>query len=382
MDKLKVTPTSRRTAEVEDIVLRSLERVRLVFRPVLVDNYRLEDACIRGHFVYQKKRKRDNWVDVDALSLSKLRSKEWIKLELHSSELLSLVAELNALYDLYREQGIPRRPTEYVSLDSHVQALLESNEEELASFLEGNPDAGVSVVSRVLRWVAGLDDVSHVVDGLERLDLSHLNRLSSLAGLGALEASLDTWRKNSDKDDEDFWHRTFAANSLILSQMFAYPVIVIRGKAYVGGKSIENTGGGLVDFLARNDLTKNAVLIEIKSPTARLLGGEYRGGVYPMSAELSGAISQVCNYRYSLMIEYFELSGKSHEEFRAFDPECVIIAGNLGNELETDDKVRSFDLLRAQLARTQVVTYDELFGKVELLLETLKGEFNRPDMNV
>lgn len=372
MDKLKVTPTSSRTADVEDIVLRKKERVRLVFRPMLVDNYRSEDACIRGHFVYQKKLKKDNWIGLDALNLSKLRSDEWVKLELHSSELLFLVSELNALYDLYRTQGIPRRPTEYVSLDSHITAFIESSEEELATFLEGNKEAGVSVVSKLLAWISGLDDVSNLVDGLEKLDSSHLQKLSSLVGLGALDSCLSIWRNNADNVSEEFWQRTFEDNSFVLSQMFAYPVVVIKGKAYVGGKSIDNKGGELVDFLARNDLTKNAILIEIKPPTAKLLGAKYRD-VYPISTELAGAISQVCNYKHNLTLEYFELTRKSVDKIRAFDPQCVIIAGTL-RELDTDEKVCSLDLVRGQLSRTQIITYDELFGKVELLLNTLRGE--------
>ena len=80
MDRLKITPTSNRTANVQDIVLRSKKRVRLVFRPMLVDNYKSKDACIRGYFVYQKKRKNDEWEDLKTLALSGLRSGEWIKL--------------------------------------------------------------------------------------------------------------------------------------------------------------------------------------------------------------------------------------------------------------------------------------------------------------
>jgi len=202
------------------------------------------------------------------------------------------------------------------------------------------------------------------------LDSSHLQRFSSLAGLGALEACVVTWRANVSNDDEDFWQRTFMDNSFVLSQMFAYPVVVIQGKAYVGGKSVGNLGGGLVDFLARNDLTKNAVLIEIKPPTAKLLGSKYRG-VYPISAELAGAIAQVSHYRYDLTLEYSDLVRKSGKEFTAFDPQCVVIAGTL-SELDTEDKLCSLDLVRGQLSRTTVITYDELFGKVELLLNTLR----------
>jgi len=288
MDRLKITPTSNRTADVQDIVLRSKKRVRLVFRPMLVDNYKSKDACIRGYFVYQKKRKNDEWEDLKTLALSGLRSGEWIKLELHSSELLKLIAEINSLYNLFREQGIPRQTFEYVKLDSHVRALIEANESDFAEFLLENEEVGIEVVLRVLRWVSGLDNVSGVV---HLWDSSNLRRLSSVVGLSALEGCMNIWKQNQDNSDEDFWQRTLSDNSFVLSQMFANPVIIIKGKAYVGGKSITNTGGSIVDFLAKNDITNDAVLIEIKTPTTKLLGNKYRDGVYPISSELSGSIS-------------------------------------------------------------------------------------------
>jgi len=376
MDRLKITPTSNRTADVQDIVIRLTERVRLVFRPMLVDNYQTKDACIRGYFVYQRKRKNNEWEDLKKLPLSRLRTGEWIKLELHSSELLKLIKEINSLYNLYREEGIPRQASEYVKLDSHVKALIKANESELVGFLKENEEDGINVVSKMLRWISGLDNVSSVIKGLENLDSSSLQQLSSLVGISALDSCMNIWKKNKDNSDENFWQRTLSDNSFVLSQMFASPVIIIKAKAYVGGKSIENTGGSIVDFLAKNDITKDAVIIEIKTPITKLLGNEYRAGVYPISSELSGSISQVCYYRHSMLLEYSELSYKSHEEFRAFDPLCVVIAGNATAEFDDDDKVRSFTLLRGQLSRTQVITYDELFGKVSLLLKTLKGDFD------
>lgn len=374
MDRLKITPTSNRTADVQDIVLRLKKRVRLVFRPMLVDNYKSKDACIRGHFLYQKKLKNDEWEDLKTFPLSGLRSGEWIKLELHSSELLKLIAEINSLYNLYREEGIPRQASEYVKIDSHVKALIKANESELVEFLKENEEDGINVVSKMFRWISGLDNFSRVIQGLETLDYSNLRQLSSLFGISSLERCIKIWEQNKDNSDENFWQQTLSNNSFVLSQMFAYPVIIIKEKAYVGGKSITNTGGSIVDFLAKNNITKDAVIIEIKTPTTKLLGSKYRG-VYPISNELSGSISQVCHYRHNMLLEYFRLSYKSPEEFRAFDPLCVVIAGNATEEFEDENKLRSFTLLRGQLSRTQVVTYDELFGKVSLLLKTLKGDF-------
>ena len=45
----------------------------------------------------------------------------------------------------------------------------------------------------------------------------------------------------------------------------------------------------------------------------------------------------------------------------------MLIAGNGKIELDNDVKRRSFELFRPQLRDVEVVTYDELFRKVEVL---------------
>ena len=75
--------------------------------------------------------------------------------------------------------------------------------------------------------------------------------------------------------------------------MFSWPCTVVKDQAYVGGKNVSNTRGKIVDFLVKNRITENAVLIEIKTPQTPLLGREYRQGVINISEDLSGAILQV-----------------------------------------------------------------------------------------
>jgi hypothetical protein len=69
-------------------------------------------------------------------------------------------------------------------------------------------------------------------------------------------------------------------------------------------------------------------LVEIKTPKTRLLGSEYRHGVFPPSQELAGAVAQVANYRDSLAKENYTLAGKSLEGFQTFDSPCLVVAGN------------------------------------------------------
>ncbi|OLF79493.1 hypothetical protein AWH61_06535 [Alteromonas sp. W12] len=70
MDTLNVKSTSWKTATSDPIEIRLKESVRLVFVPTIVDNEKDKDSCVKGHFVYQKKKKMDEWEDIRVINLS------------------------------------------------------------------------------------------------------------------------------------------------------------------------------------------------------------------------------------------------------------------------------------------------------------------------
>lgn len=111
---------------------------------------------------------------------------------------------------------------------------------------------------------------------------------------------LGKWDANKLNDDEEFWQITFNSAPYVLSQVFAVPVVFIKDKAYVGGMNIEGKDARFVDFLLSAESSREAVLIEIKTPVKHLLGRRYRG-VYKPSAELSGAVVQVLDYKTQLV---------------------------------------------------------------------------------
>lgn len=189
--------------------------------------------------------------------------------------------------------------------------------------------------------------------------------------LSELQKVLDIWQQNQENGNEEFWQEVFRKHSFVLSQIFALPVVIMHEKAYVGGKGITNTGGGLVDFLVQNKLTQNVGLIEIKTPTTRLLGSKYRDGCFSMSSHLSGAVVQVSQYKDSLLKAHSHLSRGEEQPFDAFEPECVVISGNYAAEMTDSERRSSFELFRANLRYVRVVTFDELFQKVATLLALL-----------
>ena len=212
---------------------------------------------------------------------------------------------------------------------------------------------------------------------LRRCMLLFVRRLEELVwrgyrtfGIEELRAAIKAWTEAPAKTDEAFWWATLAEHSFVLSQLFAAPTIVIRGQAYVGGKTVDNREGQVTDFLAQNALTGAVALVEIKKPDTALLGRAYRNAVFAPSAELVGGVAQVEGNRDTLVKEFFALA-KGRAEFFPYNPPGIVIAGRT-HQLDTEDKRRSFELFRNGLKDVRVVTFDEVFGQARALLELVE----------
>jgi len=374
MESIKIRSTSSASAITDDIVLRETKTTRLIFRPIIINNSKEQEASVKGTFISQKKGPKESWEDYYDLSLSKLRTSEWSMLNFKGIEILKLFRGLSDLYQVYHQEGIPWGEAKYIKVNQGLGVLLTANEDELNQLFDEETADVTKLFSRLLNWLSSIKTPGEVLNKLEELDITNLQAIRSIAGLSALKASLVIWNQNKENSNEEFWQKTLEENSFVLSQIFAYPVIVVKGKAYVGGKSISNSGGNLVDFLAKNDISKNAVLIEIKTPTTQLLNGQYRSNAYSISTDLSGAIVQVANYKNSLQNEYHNLVD-SKDDLDAFEPRCLVIAGNYSKEIgRSSTKKKSLDLFRSHLKEIEIITYDELFGKIQFLVNLLEGE--------
>jgi hypothetical protein len=144
-------------------------------------------------------------------------------------------------------------------------------------------------------------------------------------------------------------------------------VVVLSGRAYVGGKGIDNRGGGEVDFLVRNALTDNVSFVEIKTPTTTLVGERYRtSGAYSLHKEVSGGVVQVLGYRDTFEKNYaqarVEALERGEQSFRSNNPRCVLIAGRV--EGLDAAQIRSFELFRGALTDVTIWTFDEVVARL------------------
>ena len=188
-------------------------------------------------------------------------------------------------------------------------------------------------------------------------------------GADVLAAALAAW-ENSDKTEaEEYWQTFLQDQPYLMSLISAGPLAVHTGKAFLGGKKVDNTGGKIVDFLLEHSIGGNAALLEIKRPATKLLKETaYRGSdIYAPSTDLTGSVSQILNYRDTIMTG--DIS-----PLDVFMPSCMVLVGNYSSELDSPEKRRSFELFRSSLNGVSIVTYDELFARLKKFLEVLRGD--------
>ena len=368
-ENIKTKSTSKNSAVGDDIILRTTTITRLLFRPEIVNNPHNQKASVRGIFIFQKKDATSNWEDHKELNLSNLRKSEWIKLELKAGELFQLITELNNYYQIYKRYGIKTGETEFLITPQNIQQIIQQLIQDKANLKKLLDQGGIKLLSETIQWLSGLGDIKLIIEKLKNLEADDLAKLNIIISFNCLNNILDTWKANKNNTSEDFWQNLFKENSWVLAQLFSHPMIIINDKAYVGGKGIDNQGGNIVDFIYKNRLTENTALIEIKTPATKLLSGRYRGNIFAVSSELSGSVTQILTYKDELQKNYRDLAAQSKQTFQVFNPKCFVVIGCLKAEGFSNVQQKSFEIFRSDLRSVEILTFDELFGKVEQLVQ-------------
>ncbi|CRN00036.1 hypothetical protein [Pseudomonas sp. 34 E 7] len=164
------------------------------------------------------------------------------------------------------------------------------------------------------------------------------------------------------------WQTFFEENIFILSLLFARPVKLLHAQFHAQSSHLDGSGSQIGDFLFR-ELGQSLAIIEIKKPSSPLMQTKaYRNDkVYGPHAELSGAVTQVLFQKASLQNNW--LYHQSNLKNSLPDTiSCIVIAGITPTEAE---QRRCFDIFRHACKDVDVVTFDELLGKLKLLLHHL-----------
>lgn len=120
--------------------------------------------------------------------------------------------------------------------------------ESLSTVMETAPPSKISVTSNFIKTRDKINKVfiEDIIKNFERL-------------------------MSAQNDNEKQWQTFFGKNSWILNHLFPFEVILRKQEAYVGGKTLENGDGRVVDFLFENGFQDNFALLEIKTHKKDLL---------------------------------------------------------------------------------------------------------------
>lgn len=180
--------------------------------------------------------------------------------------------------------------------------------------------------------------------------------------------------KLTGKLTESVWQTFFEMNKFVLSLAFARPVELARTQFHAKGSTLTGSGAQIGDFLFKEHGQALAI-VEIKTPETILLRAKaYRGQeVFGPTSDLSGAVTQVLfqqnELRQRWMYHRHDTPGLQQSGADAI--KCVVVAGTL----PTDPiQLRSFEVFRNACKDVDIVTFDELLAKLELLEKYLTPE--------
>ena len=353
---IKTQQTSRNTSDIlVDYIIDQNETTRKIMRARVVNNPKDADACISCVILHQRKGKRDQWEDSNAINLQTLKAGEGVRLNLGCSETKALLSSLEQAYSVGK-QGVQRGIGRFViagrddivlpagSEAHYIKLLIEQglSEDIWRQLVDTNPDLATKLSLAKIQT----DRIS-VVDEFAR----HL----------------------ANNDTEKFWQQFLSQNDWIFGFCLSYIfTTMVDREVYVGGANVNGCNGELCDFMAMSEgNAKFTSLVEIKRPDTPLLTSRpTRGTTYGVSKELSDAVAQVQTYCYTWGTnstrESFNFQTRNNSV--TVLPKGILVIGNT-SELDNEDKIRSFELFRRNLHNPEIITYDELLARAKFVVK-------------
>jgi hypothetical protein len=259
-----------------------------------------------------------NRLTLSADSMAKIQRTLAVNKKKNEAELALTVTDL--LHGLFPEQvGRPKR--KYVP--NAISSSLASWGNQLAEFSDADKDA--------IRQL--FEKLSLRGDFLSPESLSQTKQLIDSQYLRDTMIKFKELMRFTKETPtlEKKWQQFLRDNSWIFNSIFAQPVVLHQGEAYVGGKGLDNRNGKVTDFLIKNKLSSNVAFLEIKTHLTSLLeANPYRGAnVHACSRELAGSIVQVLNQRDLFQKEFHRHAYTSQVPLESFNSKCVVVAGTL-----------------------------------------------------
>ena len=353
-DKIQIAQSSYATSDiVTPFILEENNTTRKVAYTKIVDNPNDKEAYVHCTIIHERKSTKGEWEPVESINLTRLKSGEGVKLDLRAAatKVLRMALETSSAIG---KNGPPKGS----------QSLVVGPEDEI-----------VYVRGREREYIKKLIDNNFGEDIWKQLVKSNpdLATTLSLAHIQATRKAALTEFENAltQEYDEKYWQKFLSKNDWIFGYGLSYYCLTMVGEQIlVGGKDVLNHNGQLVDFLAASKgHVSYVVLVEIKKPSTVLLGKSCRNRAFPISSDLAEAVAQIQGYidtwgtnstkeRYVYEQENCLTTAK---------PKGILVIGDT-SELDCSDKKRSFELFRKGLNQIDIITYDELLKRAQLIV--------------
>ena len=151
--------------------------------------------------------------------------------------------------------------------------------------------------------------------------------------------------------------------------MFVAPYILFQDEFYVGGQQYNRYGGVKTDFGYKNIETGNCAIIEIKDAKTPLITKYRNTDEFCISNFLAGGISQILKQKDTLYKDYWNVT-RNDPRFNVNNIKSILVIGKMPDD---DDQRVAFESFRNELNSVEVITFDELLGKIELQIQIIEG---------
>ncbi len=192
--------------------------------------------------------------------------------------------------------------------------------------------------------------------------------------LGRKDALSEFEQMLQNETSESTWQEFFQNNDWIFGYGLKYKYLrILQREAHVSDTDLSGQGAVIEDFLVADKFTK---LVELKRPDTPLFcKDKYRNGAWRLSDELTNAVSQILAQKAEWELKSrktnYDSSGKIIKQ-PTYDPECILIFGNLnnidGSDEEKEIKLRTFELYRRNLRNIEILCYDELLERAKFII--------------
>lgn len=206
-------------------------------------------------------------------------------------------------------------------------------------------------------------------------EFGRLRRDIEFVSLDVLIDQFDKSMTGSASKDEGHWQQFFEDNTFALQQLFAAPVALYGPQLTVRSANAHGRGSRVADFVLVNTVLRTALVVEIKTPAAGLVGAVHRGTdgaeVHLPHRDVLGAVAQVQSQMESVRSDLPGLLRRTPgaEDMDTSHVRGAVIVGTAGG-LGAEEKA-SYLRHRAGLADVAVLAFDEVRDRLALLRSLL-----------